>query len=56
MHRPSIGPYSIGYMKAGGIVYDNFAGLSVDEFDLDHGMASLLTLLGDDLTSKAPLF
>ena len=31
------GPYPIGYMKAGGIVYDNFAGLSVDEFDLDHG-------------------
>ena len=31
------GPYPIGYMKAGGIVFDNFAGLSVDEFDLDHG-------------------
>ena len=31
------GPYPIGYMKAGGIVYDNFAGLSVDEFDLDQG-------------------
>jgi hypothetical protein len=31
------GPCPIGYMKAGGIVYDNFAGLSVDEFDLDHG-------------------
>jgi hypothetical protein len=31
------GPNPIGYMKAGGIVFDNFAGLSVDEFDLDHG-------------------
>jgi hypothetical protein len=31
------GPYPIGYMKAGGIVFDNFMGLSVDEFDLDHG-------------------
>jgi hypothetical protein len=31
------GPYPIGYMKAGGIVFDNFLGLSVDEFDLDHG-------------------
>jgi len=31
------GPYPIGYMKAGGIVFDNFAGLSMDEFDLDHG-------------------
>jgi hypothetical protein len=31
------GPFPIGYMKAGGIVFDNFAGLSVDEFDLDHG-------------------
>jgi hypothetical protein len=31
------GPYPIGYMKAGGIVFDNFAGLSVDEFDLEHG-------------------
>ncbi|MFB3886543.1 MAG: hypothetical protein ACE144_15055 [Thermodesulfobacteriota bacterium] len=31
------GPYPIGYMKGGGIVFDNFAGLSVDEFDLDHG-------------------
>lgn len=30
------GPYPIGYMKAGGIVFDNFMGLSVDEFDLDH--------------------
>jgi len=32
------GPYPIGYMKAGGIVFDNFMGLSVDEFDLDHAM------------------
>jgi hypothetical protein len=31
------GPYPIGYMKAAGIVFDNFMGLSVDEFDLDHG-------------------
>jgi hypothetical protein len=31
------GPMPIGYMRAGGIVYDNFAGLSVDEFDLDQG-------------------
>lgn len=31
------GPYPIGYMKAGGIVFDNFLGLSIDEFDLDHG-------------------
>ena len=29
------GPYPTGYMKGGGIVYDNFAGLTVDEFDLD---------------------
>ena len=32
------GPYPIGYMKAGGIVFDNFLGLSVDEFDLDYGL------------------
>ncbi len=31
------GPYPIGYMKAGGIVFDNFLGLSIDEFDLEHG-------------------
>jgi hypothetical protein len=31
------GPFPIGYMKAGGIVFDNFAALSVDEFDLEHG-------------------
>lgn len=31
------GPYPIGYMKAGGIVFDNFLGLSIDEFDLDQG-------------------
>jgi hypothetical protein len=31
------GPSPIGYMKAGGIVFDNFMGLSVDEFDLDRG-------------------
>lgn len=31
------GPYPIGYMKAGGIVLDNFLGVAVDEFDLDHG-------------------
>jgi hypothetical protein len=32
------GPYPIGYMKAGGIVFDNYMGVSVDEFDLDHCM------------------
>jgi hypothetical protein len=32
------GPYPIGYMKAGGIVLDNFMGLSIDEFDLDLGL------------------
>lgn len=31
------GPYPIGYMKAGGIVFDNFLGLGIDEFDLDDG-------------------
>ena len=31
------GPFPIGYMKAGGIVFDNFLCLSVDEFDLDNG-------------------
>jgi hypothetical protein len=31
------GPFPIGYMKGGGIVFDNFLCLSVDEFDLDNG-------------------
>jgi hypothetical protein len=41
IHRCNVvldGPYPIGYMKAGGIVFDNFMGVSVDEFDLDHAM------------------
>lgn len=32
------GPYPIGYMKGAGLVFDNFLGVSVDEFDLDHAM------------------
>ena len=31
------GPFPIGYMKAGGIVFDNLLCLSVDEFDLENG-------------------
>jgi hypothetical protein len=31
------GPYPIGYMRAAGIVFDNFMDLSIDEFDLDIG-------------------